>query len=95
MKPSISFDSIPFLYFAVFASIQAARLSNAEGVFSDGTVYQVEVEVEVFWDGKPGGDVRVIGDLTTFPQHPVLLLGYTPDVVSDFIKRPDGTFVGE
>jgi len=77
-------------YERLSAQIKAGILSSAGGVFPDGTEYQVEINV--FWDGKPGGDIRVIGDLTTNPS--LFLIG-RPDVVSDFIKRPDGSFVGE
>ncbi|MEX2286123.1 MAG: hypothetical protein WD648_03475 [Planctomycetaceae bacterium] len=62
-------------------------LESVEGVASDGTEYQMEFNV--FWDDKRGGDVRVLGDLTAEPQT------YTSDVTDDFIMSPDGRFVGE
>ena len=70
-------------------------LAHVEGVFADGTEYQLEFNV--FWDDQPGGDLRVTGDLTAEPQRPWLgfVPIYTPDVSDDFILRPDGTFVGE
>lgn len=75
--------------------IEHACLRHTEGVFGDGTEYQMEFNV--FWDDKHGGDVRVCGDLTTAPQRPMLglLPVFTPDIVDAFIMRPDGTFVGE
>jgi len=53
----------------------------------DGKTYQLEVEA--FWDNRKGGDVRVIvsaddGGLRAFVP-----------VTDDFIKAPDGSFVGE
>ncbi len=70
-------------------------LHHAEGVFEDGTEYQMEFNV--FWDDRPGGDVRVCGDLCAEPQRRLLgfLPVYTPDVTDSFIMAPDGTFVGE
>jgi len=52
---------------------------------SDGKEYQMEVDV--FWDGEKGGDVRVIvavddGGLRAFVP-----------LTSDFIMRSDGTLV--
>jgi hypothetical protein len=70
-------------------------LDHVAGTAVDGTQWQVEINV--FWDGQRGGDVRVIGDLTAEPQRPIA--GFipidTPDLVDSFIMRPDGTFVDE
>jgi hypothetical protein len=53
----------------------------------DGKRYQLEAEV--FWDGKKGGDVRVIvmGDDGGWRAFKPL--------TSDFIMASDGSFVGE
>ena len=53
----------------------------------DGKNYQLEAEV--FWDGKKGGDIRVIvaGDDGGWRAFKPL--------TSDFIMAPDGSFVGE
>jgi hypothetical protein len=53
----------------------------------DGKNYQLEAEV--FWDGKKGGDIRVIvaGDDGGWRAFKLL--------TSDFIMAPDGSFVGE
>ena len=69
-------------------------LRHTEGTFVDGTEYQIEFNV--FWDDRRGGDVRVCADLTTEPQCPTLgfLPIYTPDVTDSFIMRRDGSFVG-
>lgn len=70
-------------------------LRHIEGVCADGTEYQMEFNV--FWDGKRGGDVRVCGDISTAPQNPVLgfVPAYTSDATDSFIMAPDGRFVGE
>jgi hypothetical protein len=70
-------------------------LRHIEGVYDDGTEYQMEFNV--FWDGKRGGDVRVCGDITTAPQNPALgfVPVYTSDATDSFIMTPDGRFVGE
>jgi hypothetical protein len=54
---------------------------------ADGKKYQLEAEV--FWDGKKGGDIRVIvmgadGGWRAFKP-----------LTSDFVMAPDGSFVGE
>jgi hypothetical protein len=53
----------------------------------DGKQYQLEVQV--FWDSKKGGDVRVIvsGDDGGWRAFRPL--------TSDFVMAPDGSFVGE
>lgn len=53
----------------------------------DGSVYQIEVQV--FWDGKPGGDIRVMAAIDDRGWRAVL-----PPSES-FIMMPDGTFVDE
>lgn len=69
------------------------RLDHIDGTASDGTSYQLEFEA--FWDDKPGGNIRVIGDLSAEPQIPLLGFIYRPDCADCFIMRPDGTFIGE
>src|SRR5687767_8995080 len=70
-------------------------LEQIEGAASDATSYQVEINV--FWDDKPQGDIRVCGDLSADPQRPLLgfIPVYVPDVTDSFIMRPNGQFVGE
>jgi hypothetical protein len=87
-------------YASLAAEIERRRLApdclaHIEGVFADGTEYQMEFNV--FWDGKPGSDLRVCGDLTSIYNQPLVLAGggFMPDVSTDFIMRPDGSFVGE
>jgi hypothetical protein len=58
-----------------------------EATGEDGKKYQLEVQV--FWDSKKGGDVRVIvfGDDGGWRAFRPL--------TSDFVMAPDGSFVGE
>ena len=70
-------------------------LEHTEATAPDGTT--VQMEFNACWDDKPGGDVRVYGDLSASPQKPLLgfIPIYTPDVMDSFIMRPDGSFVDE
>ena len=54
---------------------------------ASGATYQVEVEVH--WDDRPGGAVRVLGSIDDGGWRAFKLL------CDDFIVAPDGTFVGE
>ena len=56
-------------------------------VGEDGKTYQLETQV--FWDSKKGGDIRVMvaaddGGFSAFKP-----------LTYDFIMAPDGSFVGE
>jgi hypothetical protein len=59
------------------------RAEIAEGAF----IYQVEIEV--MWDGDPGGDVRVFGSIDDGGWRAFVPLS------DSFIKAPDGSFVDE
>jgi hypothetical protein len=48
-----------------------------------------QLEFQVFWDSRPGGDVRVMGSIDDGGIRAIF------PVTDDFIKAPDGTFVGE
>jgi hypothetical protein len=52
-----------------------------------GTTYQVKFYA--FWDGEPGGDLRVCGAIDDGGWR-----AFSP-LTSDFIISPDGSFVGE
>jgi hypothetical protein len=72
-------------YAELVKSIRHTHCAEATGV--DGKRYQIEVEV--FWDSKPGGAVRVMGAIDdggfrAFRPH-----------TEDFIMAPDGSFIGE
>jgi hypothetical protein len=51
------------------------------------TVYQLEFSV--VWDGRPGGDVHVLGAIDDGRWR-----AFVP-LTRDFIKAADGSFVGE
>ena len=52
-----------------------------------GTRYQVDVQVR--WDDKPNGDIRVLGGIDDGGWRT-----FAP-LTDDFILGPDGKFVGE
>ena len=54
---------------------------------ASGTKYQAEVQV--FWDGRPGGALRVLASIDDGG-----LRAFSP-LSADFIKSQDGSFVGE
>ncbi len=53
----------------------------------EGSWYQIEIQV--FWDDKPEGDIRVIGAIDDGGWRAFAPLG------DDFIMAPDGSFVDE
>ena len=52
----------------------------------DGLTYQIEMQV--FWDDKPDGDIRVIGAINDGKWRAFFPLS------DDFIMTPDGAFRG-
>jgi hypothetical protein len=52
-----------------------------------GTNYQVEIEV--FWEDRPGGNILVMGSIDDGGWRAFVPLNRS------FIKAPDGSFVGE
>ena len=52
-----------------------------------GTNYQVQIQF--FWDDRRGGNVRVLGSIDNGGWR-----AFVP-VNRDFIKAPDGSFVGD
>lgn len=87
-------------YDALVAEIDRTRkthdcLRHMEGVFDDGTEYQLEFNV--FWDDERGGKVRVCADITTAPQRPMFgsIPVFTPDATDSFVMAPDGTFIDD
>lgn len=60
---------------------------HAEAFMPDGEA--VCLETQVMWDGRRGGDLRVIVDLWR-PSAP-----NPPLAKDDFIRSPDGSFVDE
>lgn len=53
----------------------------------NGTKYQVQIQV--FWDDRRDGNVRVLGSIDNGGWR-----AFVP-VNRDFIKAPDGSFVGD
>ena len=53
----------------------------------DGVIYQIEIQV--MWDDKPEGDIRVMGSIDDG--------GWRADVplTDSFIMTPEGRFLGE
>ncbi len=54
----------------------------------DGSDFQIEIEA--FWDGKPDGDIRVMGGV----DDGGFRSAFSP-LSDDFVVAPDGSFVGE
>lgn len=63
------------------------RCEITEIVGHDGRQYQLQTQV--CWDGRDGGNVRVIVSADDGGWRALIPL------TEDFIIRPDGTFVGE
>lgn len=61
---------------------QVAQVRGASGV-------EYQVEVEVCWDGSPGGLVRVVGSIDDGGWR-----AFRP-LTDGFLVAPDGTFVDE
>jgi len=61
--------------------------NHIDTVGPSGTKYQVDIEV--MWDDKSKGDLRIIGAVDDGGWRALIPL------TDDFILRPDGTFVGE
>ena len=59
-----------------------------EAAGPSGKLYAVEVEV--FWDDRVGGDLRVTAMVDDGSRR-----AFTFPVSEDFIMRPDGSFAGE
>jgi hypothetical protein len=63
------------------------QLRQFEAVGRSGAQYQVNVEIR--WDDKPNGAIRVLVDIDDGGWRAVFPLS------DDFIVGPDGRFVGE
>ena len=50
---------------------------------------QYQIEIEIFWDGDVGGNIMVLGSIDDGGWR-----AFKP-LCRDFIKAPDGAFVGE
>lgn len=66
-------------------SVGSRETENCVG--AGGAVYQLEFQV--FWDARPDGPIRVIGSIDDGG------LRVSAPLCQDFVKAPDGSFVGE
>src|SRR5579871_4922145 len=77
-------------YSDLAARVGRGHLETTQRRAPDGTEFSLTVDV--FWDDKPHGDIRVIGDLSRdMPLWGFIPL-YFPDVCDSFIMSPDGRF---
>jgi hypothetical protein len=60
----------------------AYEITNPNGV-------KYQIEIEVFWDDKKNGNIRVLGNIDDGG-----LSAFRP-LSDDFIKSPSGEFIGE
>ncbi len=67
---------------ALVGDVQVAQLVGAGGV-------EYQIEVEVMWDGRAGGNIRVLGGIDDGGWR-----AFAP-LCDSFIMTPDGTFIGE
>lgn len=73
--------------YAELASLVHGDPVTGEVQSEAGNRYQYEIQV--FWDRKPGGDIRVLGAIDDGGVHAFLPLA------DDFIIAPNGDFIGE
>jgi hypothetical protein len=67
--------------------VDEPQVETHEVTGESGTVYQVETQV--FWDGRPESDIRILCSIDDGG-----LAAFLP-MTDDFILAPDGTFVDE
>jgi len=63
------------------------KQENVERVGKSGASYQVELQA--FWDNKPNGNLRVMVSIDDGGWA-----AFSP-LTEDFIRAPDGSFIGE
>jgi hypothetical protein len=63
------------------------KQENVERLGASGTRYQIELQA--LWDNKPDGNLRVIASVDDGGWRAFSPLG------ADFIRAPDGSFIGE
>jgi hypothetical protein len=73
----------PFSFFTQSVN----KTIHKKTVGPDGNGYQIEVEV--FWDGRRGGNIRVMGSVNDGK------LGTVKPLTEDFIITPAGIFLAE
>jgi hypothetical protein len=67
--------------------VEGRIFKTEEAIGQSGNNYQIEIQA--FWDDKPGGNIRVRGSIDDGGWSSLLPL------TSDFIMAADGSFVGE
>ena len=78
-------------------SYRGKSYSDLKGMIGDLAAYEVpnpdgdefQIEIEVRWDGKPNGDIRVLGAIDDGGWSV-----FSP-LSDSFIMTPEGTFLGE
>ena len=73
--------------YAELRALIGAGAQTTEAVGRSGARYQLEVNV--VWDERPGGNIRVLGAIDGGGWR-----AFVP-LPGDFIVAPDGSFVGE
>jgi hypothetical protein len=75
-------------YAELAAWVREGRIDTPEVVGQSGQQYQIEVQF--FWDDKPGDDVRVVGSVSDGRG----IRAFLP-LTDSFILSPEGRFVGK
>jgi len=70
-----------------FFSQSVNRTTHKKIIGQDGAHYQIEIEV--FWDNRRGGDIRVLGSVNDGHSHAAA------PVTEDFVITPSGTFLAK
>jgi len=78
-----SLKTRPYSFFAQSVN----RTTHKKIIGQDGTHYQIEIEV--FWDNRRGGDIRVLGSVNDGQ------LQAAAHLKEDFIITPAGIFLGD
>jgi hypothetical protein len=78
-----SLKTRPFSFFAQSVN----RTTHKKIIGQDGAHYQIEIEV--FWDNRRGGDIRVIGSVDDGHSRAAAPLK------EDFVISPSGTLVAK
>ena len=73
----------PYSFFAQSVN----RTTHKKIIGQDGANYQIEIEV--FWDNRRGGDIRVLGSVDDGQ------IRASAPLTEDFVITPAGAFVGK
>jgi hypothetical protein len=78
-----SLKTRPYSFFAQSVN----RTTHKKIIGQDGAHYQIEIEV--FWNGRRGGDIRVVGSVDDGQSRIVVPL------TEDFVITPIGAFLAK